>query len=78
MKEAIKDKKTVNVTILKDGHLFTFKTDAKDFLRLDNRYSRYNIQAKDRHKYEELFKCSDYLFEEIISIKYGKQEIYSK
>lgn len=78
LKDAIKDKKTVNVTILKNGHQFTFKTDAKDFFRLDNKYSRYNIQAKDRRKYEELFKCSDYLFEEIISIKYGKQEIYSK
>lgn len=78
LKDAIKDKKTVNVTILKDGHQFTFKTDSKDFFRLDNRYSRYNIQAKDRRKYEELFKCSDYLFEEIISIKYGKQEIYRK
>lgn len=78
LKEAIKDKKTVNVTILKNGHQFTFKTDSKDFFRLDNEYSKYNIQAKDRRKYEELFECSDYLFEEIVSIKYGKQEIYSR
>ena len=40
--------------------------------------SKYNIQAKDRRKYEELFECNDYLFEEIVSIKYGKQEIYSR
>lgn len=78
LKEAIKDKKTVNVTILKNGHQFTFKTDSKDFFRLDNEYSKYNIQAKDRRKYEELFECNDYLFEEIVSIKYGKQEIYSR
>lgn len=78
LKEAIKDKKTVNVTILKNGHQFTFKTNSKGFFKSDNRYSRYNIQAKDRRKYEELFKCSDYLFEEIISIKHGKQEIYSR
>ncbi len=63
---------------LKNGHQFTFKTDSKDFFRLDNEYSKHNIQAKDRRKYEELFEYRDYLFEEIVSIKYGKQEIYSR
>lgn len=78
VKDAIKDKKTINVTILKDGHKFTFKTSTRDFFRLDNRYSSYNMQAKDRCKYKELFKYNDYLFEEITSITYGKQEIYCK
>ncbi len=78
VKDAIEGKKTINVTILKDGHKLTFKTDTREFFRLDNSYSKYNIQAKDRHKYEELFKYSDYLFDEITSITYGKQEIYSK
>ena len=77
VKDALKDKKTINVTILKNGHQFTFKTDTKGFLKLDNRYSIYDIQAKDRHKYKELFKRNDYLFDEITSIKYGKQKIYS-
>ncbi len=78
VKDAIKDKKTINVTILKDGHKFTFKTSTGDFFRLDNRYSSYDMQAKDRRKYKELFKYNDYLFEEIKSITYGKQEIYCK
>ena len=68
----------INGTYDSDNKQFTFKTDSKDFFRLDNEYSKYNIQAKDRRKYEELFECNDYLFEEIVSIKYGKQEIYSR
>lgn len=78
IKNAINGKNTVNVTILKEGHNFTFKTDTQEFFKLDNRYSRYYMKAKDRHKYEELFKYQDYLFEEITSITYGKQTIYCK
>ena len=78
LKDVVNGKKTVNITILKDGYKFTFKTDAKEFLRLNNSYSNYSIQSKDRTKYKELFKYNDYLFDEIISVKYGKQEIYSK
>lgn len=78
VKDAIKDKKTINITILKDGHNFTFKTDTQEFFKLDNRYSRYHMKAKDRHRYEELFKYNDYLFDEITNITYGKQEIYSR
>ena len=41
-------------------------------------YSKYDIQAKDRRKYEELFNYEKYTIDEILKITYGKKEIYTK
>ena len=75
--EAVKGKKTVNVTIVKNGIEFTFKTDTTS---LTNKYySWYNyldIQAKERQKYKDLFGWKDYTSDEIKEIKYGKKVIY--
>lgn len=78
IKDALKEAKTANVTILKDGQKFTFKTETNVFLRLNNSYSSYEIVAKDRRKYKELFNYHDYTIDEILKIKYGKNEIYNK
>lgn len=77
LRNVIQDKKTVTVTIVKDGHTFTFKTETQEFLRLDEFHGCYTMSAKDRVKYKELFGHDDYTIDEIISVKYGKQEIYS-
>ena len=78
--KAVKDKKTVNVTILKDGQTFTFKTETRTLSRgqYDEYYSDLDIQAKDRQKYKELFGTNDYTADEILKITYGKKEIYTK
>ena len=78
--EAVKDKKTVNVTILKNGQTFTFKTETATLTygQRNDEYSKYDIQAKDRQKYKELFGTNDYTADEILKITYGKKEIYTK
>ena len=78
--EAVKGKKTVNVTILKDGQTFTFKTETRTLSngQYDNYYSDIDIQAKDRQKYKELFGYNHYTADEILKITYGKKEIYTK
>lgn len=79
IKEALKDKKTVNVTILKDGHELTFKTNTRSFVNnWACSYSSYNLAPQDRKKYRELFRYEDYTFREIQKITYGKKEIYIK
>lgn len=77
LRNVTQGKKTVTVTILKNGYNFTFKTDPEEFLRLEEFHSCYTMSAKDRVKYKELFGHDDYTIDEIISVKYGKQEIYS-
>lgn len=78
--QAVKDKKTVNVTILKNEQTFTFKTETRTLSRgqYDEYYSDLDIQAKDRQKYKELFGTNDYTADEILKITYGKKEIYTK
>ena len=78
--KAVKDKKTVNVTILKNEQTFTFKTETRTLSRgqYDEYYSDLDIQAKDRQKYKELFGTNDYTADEILKITYGKKEIYTK
>ena len=78
--QAVKDKKTVNVTILKNEQTFTFKTETRTLSRgqYDEYYSDLDIQAKDRQKYKELFGTKDYTADEILKITYGQKEIYTK
>lgn len=79
IKEALKDKKTVNVTILKNGHELTFKTSTRSFIHnWSCGYSLYDLPAPDRKKYKELFRYEDYTFTEIQKITYGKKDIYVK
>lgn len=79
IKEALKDKKTVNVTILKNGRELTFKTSTRSFIHnWSCGYSLYDLPAQDRKKYKELFRYEDYTFTEIQKITYGKKEIYIK
>lgn len=79
IKEALKDKKTVNVTILKNGHELTFKTSTRSFIHnWSCGYSLYDLPAQDRKKYKELFRYEDYTFSEIQKITYGKKDIYIK
>ena len=79
IKEALKDKKTVNVTILKNGHELTFKTSTRSFIHnWSCGYSLYDLPAQDRKKYKELFRYEDYTFTEIQKITYGKKDIYIK
>ncbi len=78
--EAVKGKKTVNVTILKNGQTLTFKTETRALSngQYNERYSDCDIQAKDRQRYKELFGYKDYTADEILKITYGKKEIYTK
>ena len=80
IKEAVQNKKTVNVTIVKNGIKFTFKTDTETLQRrqYNNYYSTYAMPAKDRKKYEELFGDHDYIADEIQKIKYKNKVIYQK
>lgn len=78
VKDAIEDKKTVNVTILKKDKMFTFKTESSVFLDEEERYLLSYIIAPDRKKYDELFSHDSYTFDEILKITYGKNEIYNK
>lgn len=78
IKDALKDKKTANVTIFKDGQEFTFKTESDVFTRWNDYYSYLRMDAKDRRKYEELFNYEKYTIDEILKITYGKNEIYNK
>lgn len=74
------DAKTVNVTIDKDGQSLTFKTEAYP-LRVDcgSYYSTYHIVAADRRTFEEAFgRSANFAPEEIVSITYGRKEIYSR
>lgn len=77
LRNVTQGKKTVTVTILKDGHNFTFKTETQEYLKLDEFHGCYTMSAKDRVNYKKLFGHDDYTIDEIISVKYGKQEIYS-
>lgn len=69
--------KTVNVTILKNGTEFTFKTEAREFhIDCQTTYATWNIAAKDRKRFEELFGHKSYAPEEILRITYGKKVLY--
>lgn len=78
--QAVKGKKTVNVTILKNEQTFTFKTETRTLSngQYEEYYSDFDIQAKDRQKYKELFGYEHYTADEILKITYGKKEIYTK
>ena len=78
VKEAVKDKKTVSVTILKDGQTFTFKVETYAFLHISEKYPAIYIPNPDRRKYEKLFGNNYFVFDEILNITYGKKEIYNK
>lgn len=77
--EICKDKKTVNVTILKNDIELTFKTDTAT---LKNKYNTWyndlDIQAKDRQKYKELFKHYNYTADDIREIRYSGKTIYQR
>ena len=70
--------KTVNVTILKNGEEFTFKTEAQELRRdCKNYYSSWNMVAADRRKFEELFgRSADYTPQEILRITYARAVLY--
>lgn len=81
IKDCIKDQKTVNVTIFKDNKEFTFKTGVNELKRVAflSYYLEYDMIAKDRKKFYELFgKNADYKAEEITKIMYSKKVLYSK
>lgn len=81
IKESITDQKTVNVTIFKDDKEFSFKTDTDVFKYgiCCDYYSAYNIAAKDRQKFYDLFgRSADYTASEIVKITYSKKVLYSK
>lgn len=70
--------KTVNVTILKDGVEFSFKTEAFS-LRCDciHDYSTWQMIAADRRKFEELFgRYASYYPQEIVRITYARKILY--
>lgn len=78
---SITDQKTVNVTILKDGKEFTFKTktDALKCGVYNNYYYSWDIQSSDRKKFEKLFgRSADYKADEIMKIVYCKKPLYIK
>ena len=79
--DSIKDNKflTVNVTINKDGLEDTFKYEAQ---ALRNQYNSiylptYNItNLKGREKFYKLYGDSDFYYNEIVKITYGKKDLY--
>lgn len=72
--------KTVNVTILKNGVEFTFKTETGPLCSdCTSEYSTWHIAAKDRKKFKELFgRHEEYRPEEIIRITYGRSVLYQR
>lgn len=81
IKEAIEsiDCKTVNVTVVKDGKEFTFKTESHPLTRDDGYYSTYSIVAKDRREFESLFgRSANYVPDDITKVVYGRKILYSK
>ncbi len=75
IESAVKDKVTVNVTILKDGIPLTFKTKANSLNTYCNCYLKYHI-ITNSGKYERLFDGKDYTADEIVYITYSKKRIY--
>jgi hypothetical protein len=69
--------KTVNVTINVNNREFTFKTEADTLKRNNSYYSSLDITAQDRYNYKKYFGHYDYKANDIVSIKYGKNTIYS-
>ena len=73
--------KTVRVTILKNGVEFAFKTET-GFLCHDctgNEYSTWQIEARDRRKFQEIFGRNEkYRPEEIVRIAYGRSVLYQR
>ena len=70
--------KTVNVTVLKEGVEFTFKTETAT-LRGDctSYYSTWQIVAADRKKFEQTFgRSADYRPGEILRITYARNVLY--
>lgn len=70
--------KTVNVTVVKEGVEFTFKTEAAT-LRGDctSYYSTWQIAAADRKKFEQTFgRNADYRPEDIRRITYARNVLY--
>ena len=71
------DAKTVNVTILKDGREFTFKTNT-DPLRRDctSDYPDWHMAAADRRLYKSIFGSKNYTPQDIVRITYGRKVLY--
>ena len=70
--------KTVNVTVLKEGVEFTFKTETAT-LRGDctSYYSTWQIVAADRKKFEQTFgRSAEYRPGEILRITYARNVLY--
>lgn len=72
------DAKTANVTIKKDGTLFTFKYDASLLARdCGKYYSTYYMAASDRKLFKKKFgEYADFKPEEIERITYGRKTLY--
>ncbi len=69
--------KTVNVTVLKNGHEMTFKTAAHSLRGYRENYNCFDIQSADRQKFEQAFgRYADYTADEITRITYGRNTIY--
>ena len=73
-----KEAKTVNVTILKDGIEFTFKTEASDFRHdCGSYYNAWGLTAADRRRFEELFgRYAGCYPQEIVRITYTRKVLY--
>ena len=78
--EAVRDTgaKTVNVTVNKDGEEYSFKYSAERLCRYSSSdYGTYEMSAKDRQGFEELFgKYSCFRPEDITSISYRGKMLY--
>ena len=77
--KTIPDAKTVNIYLQKNGIDFHGKIDA-DVLRRDctDTYSSYYLAAQDRQKYKKIFGHEDIKISDVVSITYGRKEIYRK
>jgi len=73
--------KTVRVTILKNGVEFAFKTETGLLCHdcTGNEYSTWQIEARDRRKFQEIFGRNEkYRPEEIVRIAYGRSMLYQR
>lgn len=70
--------KTVNVTLLKEGNEFTFKTEVNELKKdCDYYYHDWCMAAPDRKKFEEQFgKNAKYYPAEIVRITYARKVLY--
>ena len=75
--KSIGDQVTVKVTIHKDGQEFQFRSTTNDLTTLiQDYYSNYYINAKDRKEYKKLFGDVSYNENEVVRICHGHNVLY--